>query len=94
MKNGHRGGNHGISDMNTDKSYIVDQNHGFVLDEKSLKGKDFVVTHRNLNDDTVEGIAHKTLPVFSVQFHPQAQTSFGDTEYLFDKFINNCKGVK
>ncbi len=94
MKNGHRGGNHGISDINTGKSYIVDQNHGFVLDEKSMEGKDFMVTHRNLNDETIEGIAHKTLPVFSVQFHPQAQTSFGDTEYLFDKFINSCKEGK
>lgn len=94
MKNGHRGGNHGISDMNTDKSYIVDQNHGFVLDEKSIIDNEFKVTHRNLNDETIEGIAHKTLPIFSVQFHPQAQTSFKDTEYLFDKFINSCKEGK
>lgn len=94
MKNGHRGGNHGISDMNINKSYIVDQNHGFVLDEKSVEGKDFIVTHRNLNDETIEGIAHKTLPIFSVQFHPQAQTSFKDTEYLFDRFINSCKEGK
>lgn len=94
MKNGHRGGNHGVLDINTGKSYIVDQNHGFRLDENSILANDFIVTHRNLNDETVEGISHNELPIFSVQFHPQSQTSFKDTEYLFDKFINSCKGVK
>ena len=94
MKYGHRGSSHGVSDANIDKSYIVDQNHGFVVDEKSAKDNNFIVTHRNLNDETIEGLKHEILQVFSVQFHPQAQVSFKDTEYLFDQFINICKEVK
>lgn len=94
MKNGHRGGNHGVVDSNLDKAYIVNQNHGFIVEEESIIKKDFLVTHRNLNDETVEGIEHKVLPVFSVQFYPHDQTSYVDTEYLFDKFIVNCKEAK
>ncbi len=94
MKHGHRGSNHGVTDENINKSYIVDQNHGFVVDEKSAVESDFKITHRNLNDNTVEGIEHNSLPIFSVQFHPQALISIWDTEYLFDKFINNCKEGK
>lgn len=94
MKHGHRGTSHGASDVNLDKSYIIDQNHGFVVDENSAKDNDFIVTHKNLNDETVEGLEHNNLPIFSVQFHPQAQISFKDTEYLFDKLINICKEGK
>ena len=94
MKYGHRGSNHGMYDANIDQSYIIDQNHGFVVDEKSATDKNFIVTHRNLNDETVEGLKHESLPVFSVQFHPQAQVSFKQTEYLFDQFINICKEGK
>ena len=93
MKFGHRGGNHGIKDLEKDQSYIVTQNHGFVVSADSL-GNDLEITHINLNDDTVEGIGHKTLPVFSVQFHPEAECSYKYSEKLFDKFIDNCKEGK
>lgn len=94
LKNGHRGGNHGVIDSNLDKAYIVNQNHGFIVDEESIIEKDFLVTHRNLNDETIEGMRHKSLPIFSVQFHPHDKTSYVDTEYLFDEFINNCEEAK
>jgi carbamoyl-phosphate synthase small subunit len=92
MKYGHRGGNHGVHDMDLDKAYITSQNHGYAVDPESLKDKDIVVTHKNLNDDTVEGIRHKELPVFSVQFHPEGAPGPTDTSYLFDKFVASMRG--
>lgn len=89
MKFGHRGGNHGVYDIEKDKAYITSQNHGYAVDEKSIEDKDLVITHINLNDNTVEGIRHKSLPVFSVQFHPEGAPGPEDSSYLFDKFIEN-----
>ncbi|EYE88221.1 carbamoyl phosphate synthase small subunit [Fervidicella metallireducens AeB] len=92
LKYGHRGGNHGVKDLDLDRVFITSQNHGFAVDEESIKDKDMIVTHINLNDNTVEGMRHKTLPVFSVQFHPEGAPGPQDSAYLFDKFINSMKG--
>ncbi|MEM4633822.1 MAG: glutamine-hydrolyzing carbamoyl-phosphate synthase small subunit [Candidatus Anstonellaceae archaeon] len=86
MKFGHRGGNHPVMDLRKNKVVITTQNHGFAVDEKTLP-KEFWVTHRNLTDGTVEGIAHKELPVFAVQYHPEANPGPYDSKYLFDEFI-------
>ena len=87
MKFGHRGGNHGVYDIERDRAFITSQNHGYAVNENSIKDKDLMVTHINLNDKTVEGMKHKTLPVFSVQFHPEGAPGPWDTDYLFDKFM-------
>ncbi|WP_026884624.1 glutamine-hydrolyzing carbamoyl-phosphate synthase small subunit [Clostridium akagii] len=87
LKFGHRGGNHGVYDIERDKAYITSQNHGYAVDKKSVENKGMIITHKNLNDDTVEGMKHNSLPVFSVQFHPEGAPGPTDTAYLFDKFI-------
>lgn len=94
MKYGHRGGNHGVYDIEKDRAYITAQNHGYAVDGGSIRNKPIIVTHRNLNDNTIEGIRHKKLPVFSVQFHPEGAPGPIDTAYLFDKFILNMKNKR
>ncbi len=91
LKFGHRGGNHPVKDLKTGRVYITSQNHGYAVSEKSLAGTDLEVTHLNVNDHTVEGLRHKTLPVFSVQYHPEASPGPDDSHYLFDEFINLIK---
>jgi carbamoyl-phosphate synthase small subunit len=91
LKFGHRGGNQPVLDVRTSKVTITSQNHGYAVAEESLKGLPLAVTHINLNDKTVEGVSHKELPVFSVQYHPEAGPGPSDSLYLFDHFAELMK---
>lgn len=91
LKYGHRGGNHGVYDKDTKRSYITAQNHGYAVQHESIILKGMEVTHLNLNDGTVEGMEHRDLPIFSTQFHPEASPGANDSGYLFDKFISLMK---
>jgi len=86
LKFGHHGGNQPVMDLTTRKVEITAQNHGFAVDADSLKGA-AEVTHINLNDNTVEGLAHRELPIFSVQYHPESSPGPHDANYLFQRFI-------
>jgi carbamoyl-phosphate synthase small subunit len=88
LKFGHHGGNHPILNLETHKVEITAQNHGFAVDPDSLKASDVILTHKNLNDDTLEGLRHRTMPLFSVQYHPEASPGPHDSGYLFDRFVN------
>ena len=85
LKFGHRGANHPVKDLKTGKISITSQNHGFAVDPDTVPD-DVEITLINLNDNTVEGIAHRTLPVFSVQYHPEAAPGPRDPQYLFRDF--------
>lgn len=93
MHNGHRGINHGVLNLESNRAEVTSQNHGFAVDFDSLKDvENVVLTHKNLNDDTVEGIRLTDRSAFSVQYHPEASPGPHDSRYLFDQFIENIKG--
>jgi carbamoyl-phosphate synthase small subunit len=92
LRFGHRGGNQPVKDLRSGKVEITSQNHGFCVDIASLKGKDVELTHINLNDQTLEGMRHRKLPVYSVQYHPEASPGPHDASYLFDDFLTLMQG--
>ncbi|MBU6948117.1 carbamoyl phosphate synthase small subunit [Staphylococcus haemolyticus] len=94
MKFGHRGANHPVKDLRSGKVDITSQNHGYAIDKNSLVNTDLEVTHIALNDGTVEGLRHKSLPAFSVQYHPEARPGPSDSNYLFDEFMIMMKEFK
>lgn len=93
LKFGHRGANQPVKDMNTGTVYITSQNHGFAVDPDSLEAAEARLTHLNVNDSTVEGIAHNYLDIMSVQFHPEAGPGPWDTEkWFFDTIVKRVMG--
>ena len=93
LKFGHRGANHPVKNLITGKVSITAQNHGYAVDPASLS-KDAEVTRINLNDGTVEGLRHKSLPVFSIQYHPEASAGPLDEGYLFREFVDSVMSCK
>ncbi len=93
LKFGHHGGNQPIMDLTTRKVEIAAENHGFAVDMETVKDK-VVSTHINLNDKTCEGMQHRTLPAFSVQYHPEASPGPHDSRYLFQRFIDMMEKTK
>lgn len=91
LKFGHRGGNHPVKNLLTQAIEITSQNHGFAVDAQSLDPRSIQITHINLNDNTNEGFRHKDLPLFCVQYHPEASPGPHDSDYLFRDFISMMK---
>ena len=91
---GHRGANHPVQDLTDGRVHITSQNHGFQVDADSIPAESgFTVSHVNLNDGSVEGLSHERLPVFSIQYHPEASPGPQDNQYLFDRFLDAIEGV-
>jgi carbamoyl-phosphate synthase small subunit len=93
LKFGHRGGNHPVRELANGRAHITAQNHGYAVDAESLP-KELEITHINLNDGTVEGLRHKYLPIFSIQYHSEDSPGPWDSRYLFDKFVGMVKEKK
>jgi carbamoyl-phosphate synthase small subunit len=93
LKFGHRGGNHPVRDLSSGRTYITAQNHGYAVDMDNLPSS-LEVTHINLNDNTIEGLRHKELPIFSIQYHSEDSPGPWDSRYLFDKFVGMVREGK
>lgn len=87
LKFGHRGGNHPVQDLTTNRIYITAQNHGYAVSDNNLP-PELKVTHRNINDETIEGIRHIGLPIMTIQYHSEASPGPLDNDYIFDDFID------
>lgn len=88
LRFGHRGGNHPVKELATGRVVITSQNHGYAIDPTGLAGSGMEVTHVNLNDQSVEGLRHRELPIFTIQYHPEASPGPQDSAYLFDDFVS------
>lgn len=91
LKFGHRGANHPVKDLRLGKVFMSSQNHGYAVTTESVEKSDLEITQININDKTVEGLKHKTLPSFSVQYHPEACPGPEDTAWLFDEFLSSIR---
>lgn len=94
LKFGHRGGNHPVKELATNRCFITSQNHGYTVLEESVNNTPLSVTHINNNDRTIEGLKHNTFPAFSVQYHPEAAPGPYDSSYLFDEFLEMIRTHK
>ena len=94
LKFGHHGGNHPVKNLLTGKVEITAQNHGFCVDPDSLNAKEVELTHVNLNDQTLEGLRHRSLLLFGVQYHPEASPGPHDSHYLFEQFVDVMRNEK
>ncbi len=93
LKFGHRGANHPVQDLASEKVYITAQNHGYTVDPDSLPTR-LEVSHLNLNDGTIEGLTHTEMPLFTIQYHSEASPGPRDNEYLFDRFVQMLESSK
>jgi len=93
LKFGHRGANHPVRDLSDGRIHITAQNHGYATDATTLPGE-LEVSHVNLNDGTVEGLRHKELPIFSIQYHSEASPGPLDNVYLFERFLDMVRENK
>lgn len=93
LKFGHRGSNHPVKDLTTGRVYITSQNHGYAIDPDGLKDG-MEVAHINLNDGTVEGLKHRELPIFTIQYHPEASPGPTDSRYFFTQFVRNMEDAR
>ena len=92
LKYGHRGGNHPVKDLETGRTYISSQNHGYAVDVETVDKSKAIEAFVNVNDSTNEGLKYLNKKIFTIQYHPEASPGPKDSEYLFDKFIKMMEG--